>query len=64
MLSIERCKKLLQQDGKNYTDEQVKQIKDALYKMANLEYHLFSHIKKLKDADSNHLHQGVHRRAS
>jgi hypothetical protein len=64
MLNIEKCKKLLQQDGKTYTDEQVKQIREALYKMANLEYHLLTDFKKLKNADSNHLHQGVHRRAS
>jgi uncharacterized protein YpuA (DUF1002 family) len=58
-LSIEKCKKNLQQSGVNYTDEQVKQLRQVIYKMANLDYHLFSTIKTKKDANSNHLHQSV-----
>ena len=33
MLSIEKCKKILQQTGKVFTDEEVKQIRQMLYKL-------------------------------
>jgi hypothetical protein len=64
MLNIEACKKILQKDGATYTDEQVKQLRQLLYKLGNLDYQLFSDLKKLKDGNSNHLHKSVHRRAS
>ncbi len=59
MLSIEQCKKQLQKSGKTYTDEQVKEIRHQLYKLANLEYHLFKTLKAKQDANSNHLHEGI-----
>jgi hypothetical protein len=34
MLSIELCKKVLNKNNKKYTNEQVKLIRDRLYKMA------------------------------
>jgi len=34
MLSIELCKKVLNKNNKKYTNEQVKLIRDHLYKMA------------------------------
>jgi len=36
MLSIELCKKVLNKKTKNYSSEQVKVIRDQLYKMALL----------------------------
>jgi hypothetical protein len=59
MLSIEQCKKILKESGKNYTDEQVKQIRQVIYKMANLDYQLFVTQKAKKDANCNHLHKGI-----
>jgi len=59
MLSIEKCKKILQENGANYTDEQVKQLRQVIYKMANLDYHLFTATKTKKDANCNHLHKSV-----
>ena len=59
MLNIEKCKKLLQQNGQTYSDEQVKQIRQQLYKLANLEYHLFKELKRKRDANSNHLHESI-----
>lgn len=57
MLSIEKCKKLLQEKGTKYTDEQVKEIRDLLYKLGRID---FSHYQqnKLKYEKSNHLHKG------
>lgn len=53
MLSIEKCKKILQQNGQIYSDEQVKQIRHQLYKLANLEYQLFKTIKDKQDVKRN-----------
>ncbi len=61
MLNLEVCKKILQKNGATYTDEQVKQIRQLLYKLGNLDYQLFTDLKKLKDGNSNHLHQGINR---
>jgi hypothetical protein len=40
MLNLEKCKKLLEKNGNHYTDEQVKQIREMLYKLGNLDYYL------------------------
>ena len=37
MLSIEHCKKRLEKYGKKYTDEQVKEIREFLYQLAELQ---------------------------
>jgi len=36
MLSIEKCKKVLIDDVETYTDEEVKMIREYLYKMAEI----------------------------
>lgn len=59
MLNLEKCKKVLQQNGKNYTDEEVKQIRDLLYKMGNLDYLMFNHLKTIQDEKCNHIHKGI-----
>lgn len=56
MLNLEKCKKLLEQRGKHYTDEEVKNIRQLLYKVGNLDYFLNS--QKQANANSNHLHKG------
>lgn len=55
MLNLEKCKKVLEQKGKRYTDEEVKQIRQLLYKIGNLDYLLTSQIKE--NANRNHLHK-------
>ena len=49
MLNLEKCKKILQEDGKTYTDEEIKQIRHQLYKLANLEYQLYNNLKVKSD---------------
>jgi hypothetical protein len=49
MLSIEKCKKILQQNGKTYKDEEVKQIRQLLYKLGYLDYQLFIEQKTRKN---------------
>lgn len=44
-LSVGFCKKVLQQGGKEYTDEQVRKIRDALYTLGELDYLVFKEIK-------------------
>ena len=38
MLSIERCKQILKEEGMRLDDEQVKEVREFLYTIANLEY--------------------------
>jgi hypothetical protein len=37
MLSDEGCKKILNRNGNNYTDEQIRNIRDFLWSLAQLE---------------------------
>jgi hypothetical protein len=41
MLSIEKSKELLNRDGLNYTDEEVKKIREFIYILAEIDYQLF-----------------------
>lgn len=36
MLKLEKCKKILQAEGKKYSEEDVKKIREELYKLANI----------------------------
>ncbi len=38
MLSITKCKKILNKNGINYTDEEIIKIREVLYKLAEIEY--------------------------
>ena len=58
MLSLETCKKILQETGKKYTDVEVKQIRILLYKLGNLDYQLFTSNKLNNDKRIN-LHESV-----
>jgi len=44
-LSLERCRKILEESGKKYTDEEIIKIRRLLYKLGNLDYQLFSQLK-------------------
>ena len=41
MLTIEKSKEMLNRDGLNYTDEEVKQIREFIYILAEIDYQLF-----------------------
>jgi len=45
-VSIGKCKMILQKDGSVYTDEEVSQIRDYLYMLAEIEHEVF--LKTLK----------------
>lgn len=63
MLSIEKCKQILTKGGANYTDEEVKRIRELLYQLGHLDYLLYNQ-NSLKDGERNHLHKSLNRRAS
>jgi hypothetical protein len=61
MLNLEKCKKILQQNGKHYTDEEVKQIRNLLYKIGNLDYQIFKNSNQSQDAKRNTIHKSINR---
>lgn len=40
-ISLKKCKAILQKDGSVYTDEEVSQVRDFLYMLAELDYKVF-----------------------
>ena len=40
-ISLNKCKSILQKDGSIYTDEQIIEIKNFLYKLAEMDYSIF-----------------------
>ncbi len=63
-LSLEACKRILERDGKKYTDEEVLKIRQLLYRVGNLEYQLFTELKNKQDDKRNSLRKGQYRRTS
>jgi len=45
MLGIEQCKKILNNNGKKYSEEEIKKIRELLYKLAAIEYGNFKRTK-------------------
>ena len=45
-ISLKKCKAILQKDGSVYTDEEVSQIREFLYKIANLEHEVYQKTKQ------------------
>jgi hypothetical protein len=45
-LSFEKCKVILNKNGKKYTDEEVRKIRDILYILGKLDYMIFKTIVK------------------
>lgn len=56
MLSIEKCKAELGKNGRKFTDKQIKEIRDFLYRIGTIEYESFK--TKSKENSSN-IHKGV-----
>jgi hypothetical protein len=56
MLSHDKCKKILSKNGVKYTDEEVKKIREFLYKLGEIS---FAEFKKTHKNESNYLYQGV-----
>ncbi|MFY9307990.1 MAG: hypothetical protein WAQ28_02965 [Bacteroidia bacterium] len=41
IISLENCKEILNQNGKNYTDEEIGEIRDFLYCLVEIDYSFF-----------------------
>ncbi|MGP8216480.1 MAG: DNA adenine methylase [Bacteroidia bacterium] len=63
-VSLERCRKILEQSGKTYTDEEIIKIRKLLYKLGNLEYKLFTESKTKLHDKLNSLRKGINGRTS
>ncbi|MEP6950320.1 MAG: hypothetical protein ABI863_13630 [Ginsengibacter sp.] len=55
MLSLEACKKNLENDGVKYTDEEIKKIRHLLYKLGELDYRLYKTAKNKENGEGNSL---------
>ncbi len=47
-IKLEKCRTILQKDGSVYTDVEVSQIRDFLYKIAELDYEVYQKMKQKK----------------
>lgn len=56
MLSIEKCKVKLESNGAEFTESEIKLIRDFLYKIATIEYDNFKTESK---KDSSDIHKSV-----
>jgi hypothetical protein len=59
-ISLSKCKSILQKDGSVYTDDEILEIRDFLYKLAEMDYEVFLKMKirdmefeKSKEAENN-----------
>lgn len=50
MLSNNECKKILNRNGRAYTEEQIKLIRDFLFELAKLEVKTFTKIEFYEDS--------------
>ena len=56
MVSIEKCKAELKSSNRKYTDEEIKQIRDLLYKIATIEYDGY---KTKPKKNSSNIHESI-----
>ena len=53
-ISLQKCKAILQSDGSVYTDEEVSQIRDYLYMLAEIEHDVFVKSTSIKANDEDY----------
>ena len=44
MISLEKCKEILEKSGEHYTDEEVSKIRNGLYEFAMIDLELFNQL--------------------
>lgn len=59
MISLEKCQKILNEEGSNYTIEETKKIREVLYRIGRVEVELYNEREESGDP----LLQGVDRRS-
>jgi len=60
MLSLEKCNEILNRNCNKYSEEEVKLIRNLLYKIARLDLKNYS---KKENEQRNNLHKSINRRA-
>lgn len=60
MLSIKQCRAILEKNGRKYTDEEVKALRELLYKMGKVDYLTFK-SKVRHEPEGDHLFPGFDR---
>jgi hypothetical protein len=53
-LSIAQCRKILEEGGTLYSEEQIRIIRDVLYNLGELDYLIFKQIPICDKKDGNH----------
>lgn len=49
MVSLEQCKRILEADGSKYTDEEVRLIRDYLYKQTSIHQMIIDNLNSVPD---------------
>lgn len=49
-ISLSKCKSVLEKDGSKYSNEEILEIREFLYKMADLDYEVFLK-QKIRDTE-------------
>ncbi len=63
-VSVEQCKKMLNRNGNNYTDEEVEKIRDFLYILVHIEMEYIKTRINHEEEKLHTLHPSEYRRAS
>lgn len=58
IISLTECKRILNRNGNNYSDEEVLKIRDYLIVLAELQY---SHYKSKEDETGDLIHKSLNR---
>ena len=61
MVTLERCRAIMQKHGYQYSDEELLKIRDFLYQLAAIEYKAYQR-KQYETKSGDHLHEGILRR--
>lgn len=60
MVTLERCRSILEQNGKKYSVDEIILIRDFLYTMAAIDFKLYQ-AKTKNEKARDHLHPGIDR---
>lgn len=58
MVSLEKCKRILDEGRRGYSNEEVKVIKDILYKLAEIDYDDYTELIQ-HEQKGHHLHKSL-----
>ena len=59
MLSFEQCKKILNSEEKQYTEQEIIEIRDILNQLAKADVKLFKQLQYERREKSNNLFKGI-----